>query len=397
MGTGFLNTGQVISGIGHAGLILWALLGGLFFPPDDAPEVAVTEVSLMTGAEFAEMVAAVPPQPEAPPVETLPAAEARPPEPEPESAPAPEPTPEPAPEPVAEPQPEPLPDPAPEVALPEPDPQPVAEAPPVNAPVTSPRPRPRPAERVAPEPTEEPPPELATALEAVPEVAPEPAPETPVVEEERPPAAPEEAGTELLTEANREEAANVASGGVRPRPRPARIETPPAEEVASAAAEVPDPEPETPAPETPAPETPAETETPPESTTDDVAIAAALAEAAASIESSAVPSGPPMTAGEKDGLRVAIERCWNIGALSTEASRTAVRVYVRLGQDGRPDIGSIRMLEFSGGSEGAARQAFEVARRAVIICGKDGYALPTEKYDEWKELSLNFRAEGMSF
>lgn len=373
-----MNTGQVISGIGHAGLILWALIGGLFFPHDDAPEVAVTEVSLMSGAEFAEMMAAVPPQPEAPAVETPPepAAEAPPPEPEPVAEP----------EPAPEPQPEPLPE--AEAAPPEPEPQPlpVAEAP-VNAPVVSPRPRPRPAERVAPVPTEEPPLELATAPEAVPEVAPEPTLETPVVEEERPPAAPEEAGTELLTEANREEAANVASGSVRPRPRPARIETPPAEETQTASAEVPDAAPETPA------------ETPPEetadSTTDDAAIAAALAEAAASVESSAVPSGPPMTAGEKDGLRVAIERCWNIGALSTEASRTAVKLYVRLGQDGKPDVGSIRMLDFSGGSEAAARQAYEAARRAVIICGRDGYVLPPEKYDEWKDLTLNFRADGM--
>lgn len=374
-----MNAGQVISGIGHAGLILWALLGGLFFPHDDAPEVAVTEVSLMTGAEFAEMVAAIPPQPETPEVETPPeaAAEAPPPRPEPAVEP------EPAPQPDAEPQPEPLPEAG--ATPPEPAPLPVAEEP-VSAPVITARPRPRPADRVAPVPTEEPPLELATAPEAVPEVAPEPAPETPVVEEERPPAAPEEAGTELLTEANREEATNVASGSIRPRPRPARIETPP-EEVETASAEVPDPAPET------TEETPAET--PPEDTADAAAIAAALAEASASVESSAVPSGPPMTAGEKDGLRVAVSRCWNVGSLSTDALGTTVTVAVSMDPDGIPQQNSIRMIGFEGGTEGGARQAFETARRAIILCGREGYPLPPEKYEEWKELELVFDPRNM--
>lgn len=382
-----MNTGQVISGIGHAGLILWALLGGLLFPPDEPPEVAVTEVSLMSGAEFAEMVAAVPPQPEAPAVETPPEPAAEAPPPEPEPAVEPPPAPEPTPEPVAEPRPEPLPDPAPEAAPPEPQPLPVAEDP-VSAPVITARPRPRPAERVASLPTEEPPPELATAPDAVPEVAPEPAPETPVVEEERPPAAPEEAGTELLTEANREEATNVASGSVRPRPRPARIQTPP-EAVETASAEVLDPAPRTPE------EAPAETppEDAAESAADADAIAAALAEAGAAITSSAVPSGPPMTAGEKDGLRVAVGKCWNLGSSSTDALSTTVTIGVSMTPEGKPS--AVRLISSSGPSDIGANIAFEAARRAVLNCGRNGFPLPPEKYDQWSEIEMVFNPDGM--
>ncbi|MFA7434562.1 MAG: hypothetical protein WCZ72_12745, partial [Gemmobacter sp.] len=75
-----MRAGLIISGAGHLGLILWVLVGGLFMPRDRMPPVAVTEVSLMTSAEYEAMLAA---------------------------APAPSPEREPEPEPVAQPQPEP--------------------------------------------------------------------------------------------------------------------------------------------------------------------------------------------------------------------------------------------------------------------------------------------------
>jgi hypothetical protein len=70
-------------------------------------------------------------------------------------------------------------------------------------------------------------------------------------------------------------------------------------------------------------------------------------------------------------------------------------VTVSVSPEGKPDIGSIRMADFSGGSEAAAKQAFEAARRAIIVCGAKGFPLPPEKYDEWKDLRLNFDPEGM--
>jgi len=84
-----------------------------------------------------------------------------------------------------------------------------------------------------------------------------------------------------------------------------------------------------------------------------------------------------------------------VAALSTEALRTTVIVYVAVAQDGTPDATSIRMISFSGGSEAAANQAFQVARRAILRSGAEGFKLPADKYDTWKELELVFDSKGM--
>ena len=99
----------------------------------------------------------------------------------------------------------------------------------------------------------------------------------------------------------------------------------------------------------------------------------------------------------EDALRVAVSQCWNVGSLSTDALGTTVIVGVEMEQTGRPVTGSIRMVSFSGGSEGAARQAFEAARRAIIRCGARGFQLPVEKYGEWRDIEMTFNPEGMQF
>ena len=52
-----MNTGLIISGAGHAGLILWVLVGGFFHPSRDVPEVAVTSVSLLSAKQYEELAA----------------------------------------------------------------------------------------------------------------------------------------------------------------------------------------------------------------------------------------------------------------------------------------------------------------------------------------------------
>ena len=61
-----------------------------------------------------------------------------------------------------------------------------------------------------------------------------------------------------------------------------------------------------------------------------------------------------------------------------------------MGQNGKPDVKSIKMKGFTGGSEAAAKQAFEAARRAIVRCGSDGFPLPTEKYGWWKQIEIVF-------
>ena len=48
----------------------------------------------------------------------------------------------------------------------------------------------------------------------------------------------------------------------------------------------------------------------------------------ATAPSADIPRGPPMTQGEREALRVAVQQCWNVGSLSSEALRTTVVVSV---------------------------------------------------------------------
>jgi hypothetical protein len=101
-------------------------------------------------------------------------------------------------------------------------------------------------------------------------------------------------------------------------------------------------------------------------------------------------SGPPITAGEKEGLVVAVRECWNVGALSSEALRTTVTIYVRMTEAGLPEKASIKMVGYEGGSAEAAQRAFEAGSRAIQRCAKSGYPLPPEKYDQWREIEMTF-------
>ena len=49
--------GITVSAAGHAGLILWAALGGWLFQPQDSEPVEMAEVSLMSETEFAAISA----------------------------------------------------------------------------------------------------------------------------------------------------------------------------------------------------------------------------------------------------------------------------------------------------------------------------------------------------
>ena len=374
-----MNTGQIISGVGHGVVILWVVLGDWLFNPQDMPPVEVTTVSLMTSAEFDAMAAAVPSAPKA--------TDQTKPKPKPEPAPA-EPVPaETPPVDPAPPEPAPVEDPLPQdlpvEAVPQPLETPAPTAPlaateqPIPVPLSDVKPKPRPVDRVAAVPVDSPTDAPEVADTPTPEVTDTPSPDAQVVEEPKPAAAPEEATTQIVTEAV--DTADAApqlppSASLPPRSRPAKP-APTEAATQTAAAEKPAPKP----------------------AADPVAdaVAAAVAEAAADTGGSDLPVGPPMTSGEKDAMRVAVQKCWNLGALSMEAMRTTVTIGVSVAQSGVPDAGSISMIGYEGGSDGAARQAFEAARRAIIRCGAKGFPLPPEKYDQWKDMELVFNPEGM--
>ena len=46
-------------------------------------------------------------------------------------------------------------------------------------------------------------------------------------------------------------------------------------------------------------------------------------------------------------------------------------------------------------SEAAAERVYETARRAILRCGAEGYPLPVEKYEQWREIEMTFNPERM--
>lgn len=402
-----MQTGVKISGALHLGAILWVLLGGTLFRAPPPADMQVSDVSILSESEFAALVSDAPeadtvlPAPETPEVAAeapaVPGAESAPQRPE-VAAPAP---PQPA---EAEPdmsgararaeaEADDTPPPAPVPPASE-DSLPPAPAP--DAPVAAqdregldrPQPpaletaAPRPAERVAPEATPAPDPDVARAEQATEATAPDPEAEAAAAAEPRTEAAPEAAATEIVTEAEEGEAdrATAPLRTARPRARPDRP------------APSPDPEPDT---ET----TAAEPDPAPEEESPEDAIAAAIAADMANdtppAGQPAARSGTPLTGGEREALRVAVQDCWNLGSLSSAAQRVVVTVGVSMSPDGLPIVDSIRQISATGGSGGAAQQAYEAARRAIIRCGRDGYGLPPEKYDQWRDIEMTFNPERM--
>lgn len=372
-----MRRGWYISGVGHGALILLILFGGLFMG-DRIPEVTVSEVTVLSEAEYAALL----PPTTAPDVgsdapEVAPPVEDQAPE-----APVEDTAPEVSePEQVEEPE-----TPAnPELTIPQPIPDAIVED---NAPIIATPPTdidgsspvadgtPQPAPRVAPTPSIAPPPLAEAAPERVEEATPdaEVLPEE-VVEEETP-AAPREASDRIVTEA--EETPELApASSMRPRTRPA----PPVRQ-----AEAPAGTPR----ETPR-ETP--TETPRETVIED-AVAAAVAEANATPTPN-VPTGPPLTGGEVDAFKIAVGSCWVVDP-GAQSAGVKVTVSFSLDQSGKP-TGDIRQVSAEGGDASTQRAAFDAARRAILRCGARGFPLPVEKYSQWRDIEMTFNPEGMQF
>ena len=369
-----MNTGQYISGVGHLGLIAWLLLGGLF--AREPEPFQMTEVSVISGADFDAMLAAQQSPQSATEVAQPATPDVDPATPEINSAPD-DVIEQPAPV-QTETPPE---DTAPEVtelALP-PETQ-IEEAPqdladPVGdiavlLPETAPEAAPRPVERVAPQPVAQPDPEAAPDPVEQEAVAPDAAGEA-VEQETQEATAPEEAVSEIVTEATAAPAASARPPGRRPaapvrqqaQATPTETPAPVADSGASAAV-----------------------------SDDDVMAALTAAQ-----ETVAAPSGPPLSSGEKEALRVAVSQCWNIGSLSSEALETTVVIGVRMNSNGTPVNDSIRMIGASGGSDGAARRVFDSARRAIIRCGSSGFNLPQEKFSQWQNIEMTFDPRKMRF
>ena len=402
-----MDRGTIISGIGHASVVLWVALGDWLFAPSVPPPMQAASVSLITDAAFQalqastpkakpvdkpaekppEVVAPPPVQPDLTPVEPLP--DPTPPQQPPPEAPA---TPTPPPE---------LPADLPVAA----DPQ-LVEAPPpvaplavdeqpIPVPTADKRPKPRPIDRVAATPVDDitDTPEIADV--PTPEISDQAAPDAPVVVEEAPAASPEEAAPVIVTEAvdTQPDAPQLApTSSRRPQSRPEKVADVPVEDLL----------PDTSAEDQAVAAADAAAAADAQAAADAAAVEAALAEAAdvpaeeLAAETGVaqdLPEGPPMSGSEIEGLRLAINKCWNVGQLSSAALRITVMMRVEMSEAGKPV--SIEMTGFEGGSAEDAGRAFEAGKRAVNRCSGAGYDLPPEKYAEWSVLNLEFDPSGM--
>ena len=376
------SIGTWVSGVGHTGLILWLIVGwGMNNTPMD---FEVTQVSVVSGAEYEAMVAATSPNPVTEPIGEMvtPDMPVDTPAPVTEEVapvtPAPTPAPEapvedtPPPPPPA--RPEPVAPPADTVVEPTPPEQP-AGAP--DMPVSD-RPVERPADRVASTPTPPPPPDAEVSPQAQTAVVEDAPTETtdPVIEEQTP-TAPEETATRIVSPDEKPSSAPTSTP--RPPSRPSALVPP-------TPAPTQTPEPETQTAQAPAP---AETPAAPAPDAEAANIAAALAAASgAAVNEGPATSGPPLTGGEEDGFRRAVSGCWVVDNGAQWASVT-VTVGFSLTQEGKV-AGDVELLNFTGGDQATARAAFEAARRAILRCQSSGYPLPADKYEHWKDVELTF-------
>jgi len=357
--------------MGHAAFILYLIVGGFFVSRDTDLDVEVSNVSIISGEDFEAMQeqspgeGELPPAPVAPVEVDQPAPSVEPVAPsDPPPAPTP-PTPAPA-ESASEPDPV-IPDPVEPIETPVAPEQP--DAPDVDgdpgATLISPdaRPVPRPAQRVADEVVEQPDPEVEVA--DVDQSATAPAPDPTPAQEAQEETAREAETTQIVTEADEpSDAAPTRSS------RPGRKPTPPARPTQTAQETAP-------------------------SLADSINNAVNEANADTAVANNANPGGgtsSPITRQEKGAFILGIQKCWNVGALGTDALAVSVVVGFQMEQDAKPIISSIKMVSAKGGSGDAVKRAYDAARRAIIICGNNGYNLPLDKYDQWREVEVSFNA-----
>lgn len=376
-----MSVGTYLSGTGHAALIVW-MIAGWGMSSEPLP-FEVTEVSVVSGEDFAAMTQGVQPDLPSGEPETIeqPVVEQAPPAPVVEAPPEVPDSPAPVEPPPVETPPQ-----APDLTPPEtivtdtppdvPDTPQIVTAPQSAELGTSLRPVPRPAARVAPEIITPPEPDTIIAPDVTTATNEQSdAPVEEVVEPEEETTAPEEAADQIVTEAEAPSFAPEISS--RPPSRPASV---------AAAAQAAD-EPDAPAVDP---------------------VTAALNDAGAGDPQPApqpTPSsqglgGGDISDGDKRSILRQIGGCWTLGSASTAAMRTQITVQFALLPGGEIDVGSIRMTSYSGGSATDADVIYRASRSALIRCandgGRQGYDVPAEQFQTRRDLQLVFDPSQMA-
>ena len=95
----------------------------------------------------------------------------------------------------------------------------------------------------------------------------------------------------------------------------------------------------------------------------------------------------PMTISELDALKQQVQKCWNVPTGAVNAEDLAISIEVRLNRDGTL-MGQPQIVNQGRYKSDFHRIAAESAKRAVLQC--QPYKLPPEKYERWREITMNF-------
>ena len=100
-------------------------------------------------------------------------------------------------------------------------------------------------------------------------------------------------------------------------------------------------------------------------------------------------SSAPLTGGEKEAFKNQVLNCWAVN-IGSRAATVRVIVSMDMQPDGKVVASSMEMIGFKDGTQSDANFAFQAARRAILRCQRDGYDLPKDKYEHWRNIELTF-------
>ncbi|MDG2295943.1 MAG: hypothetical protein P8L41_09715 [Paracoccaceae bacterium] len=101
----------------------------------------------------------------------------------------------------------------------------------------------------------------------------------------------------------------------------------------------------------------------------------------------AIPNSPPLTMNEVEVLVAQVKKCLKP---ATKYSASIV-VNIKMNNDGTVKRDSVRLLgSFEEKDKLLINKVFDEAKFALFKCENDGYNLPLEKYEHWKEIEIHF-------
>jgi len=113
-----------------------------------------------------------------------------------------------------------------------------------------------------------------------------------------------------------------------------------------------------------------------------------VASAPASAQPNA-PLGSQLSTSEKDTIIAQIEQCWNPPAGAKDAKNLVITLRVQLASDGTPQ--TVQVVDQGRyNSDGFFRSAADSAVRAVRNPSCVPLKVPPDKFDQWKNMTLNF-------